>query len=133
MRAVGNQPCYPLVNCKIRDLVAHPFHPRLEKDTRKALVGRAQLGISQPTPKMDQEKKSVSFRFSSPRHRLSFLASSAKSSRNSSRQTLSLWIARGSITNGRAEGNDQDGTSQRKFLTRLAFADAPNRPSRHTH
>ena len=36
---------------------------------------------------MDEEKNSVSFRFPSPPHRLSFFAPSAKSPRNSSRQT----------------------------------------------
>jgi len=54
----------------------------------KAVVARcAQSGTNQATPKMDEEKNSVSFRFPSPPHRLSFFAPSAESPRNSSRQT----------------------------------------------
>jgi hypothetical protein len=35
---------------KVFVCAAHPFHSRLERDRRKALVGRAQSGISLPTP-----------------------------------------------------------------------------------
>src|SRR5262249_21688408 len=66
---------------------AHPFHSRPERDRRKALVGRVHQGISQPIPMMGKEKNSVSFCFPSPPACLSFFAPSAKSPRNSSRQT----------------------------------------------